>query len=117
MSEDSERTGCIEANTLDGIYIDVILRDSLLDAIADTSPNIRGRLFLYHWSVIKTSLVDSETNVVSCLWLPQANVFRSQSNDVTFLVDYTSSCAASTYVNTNEVILLNNNIVARIVGV
>lgn len=48
VGEDGEGAGGVEADTFDRIYIDVILSNSLLDAIADTSPDVRSRLFLSH---------------------------------------------------------------------
>lgn len=46
IGKDSQRAGCIETNTLDGVGISVGLVNHLVHARADTRPNVRGRLFL-----------------------------------------------------------------------
>lgn len=44
--EDGERAGGIEANTADGLWVDVVLVHGTLDGVADALPDVGDGLFL-----------------------------------------------------------------------
>lgn len=44
--EHGQRAGGIEADTPYGLWIDIVLANSPLHGCADTTPDVRGRLFL-----------------------------------------------------------------------
>jgi hypothetical protein len=104
MGEDRKRACSIKANASNSIGIDVVLAKSSLDALANATPDIGSRLL-----------------VISCLWLPQANILCSHclmlefgipenrtpghtSLDIAGGVNDTSSCGSCPNVYTDIVI-------------
>ena len=51
MGEDSKGAGGIEANAFDGVDINMVLGDGLLNAVTNAPPNVRSGLFLMSLSV------------------------------------------------------------------
>lgn len=59
-------------------------------------------------------MLEHSTYIEASLWLPKTNVLASKTNDLTPFIHYTCSCAASTYINADVVVLLDIDIIVRI---
>lgn len=54
------------------------------------------------------------THIVASLWLPQADVFRSKSDNVALVVHDTGTSTASAHINTNVVLDMRMKLISRV---
>ena len=106
--EDGKRAGSIEADSLNLGGLDSGFLNDAANAVADTLPNIGGRLFLegsQRSKYLRETTV-SKTYIVANFGLPKLDVLRRKGLDVSGLVDDTGSGRASSDVHTNVVLLV-----------
>ena len=98
-----------------------MLTQGSLHAQADTSPNICCGLLLESLSnglaiVFSTLAIrDWNADIVTCHWLPEANILSCQCLYIASRVNDTSSHATSANINADEMVTLDIQILTRTV--
>ena len=99
VRENGQRTRSIKGNSANSLGIEIVLTDGALDGYTDAAPDVGGRL------LVKT-----------LLRLPEADVLRGQADNITFLINYAGTRAASTDINADVQVLVDEQLVTWISG-
>ena len=120
VRENGERTGSVKSNTSNRAIVNIVLVHCSADRGTNGSPNVGSGLLLFE----ALSLLSLSANclasklrhayIVTRLRLPQANILRSQTNNIALIIHDASSCTASADINTNIVLHMRMELITRV---